>query len=215
MWFLSGLLLAFSLSMDAFGIGISYGLRNIKVLFIPRVIISLISVLFTALSIGIGDIILLVLPMDIAKFIGAAMLAFLGAFIVYQAVHKNKKYTKCIKKDKKTWNVVLKSFGVTIKIIRDPSFCDFDHSSDIDIKESIYLGVALSIDSFGAGISSAVSGVNSLLVLLMVGGCQLLFISLGLFLGGRLSLIKNINSNVFMVISGVILIALAGVRLFL
>lgn len=211
MWFLSGILLAVSLSMDALGIGISYGLRNVKVPIVPKFIISLISVLFTGLAVGIGNIILLVLPADIAKLMGSVMLGILGIFIIYQSLHKDNEYTK---NSTRTWSMVLKSFGITIKIIRDPISCDFDKSSHIDVKEAIYLGVALSIDSFGAGISSAVSGINSFFVPVMVGICQFLFLSLGLLFGVKLSSLKWFNSKFFVTLSGVMLIILSGIRYF-
>lgn len=216
MWFLSGILLAVSLSMDALGIGVSYGLRGIKVPNKPKLIISFISLLFTAVAIGIGNIIVLFLPDYLAKLIGSGMLLVLGVVILIQVLGKNKK--KVDEKEKnteKTWTLNVKPLGFAIKIIREKTSLTALKSDIMGIRESIYMGVALSIDSFGAGISSAVSGMNDFFVPLMVGVCQFIFLSLGLFCGQKLTSFKKINSDVFMVLSGAILIILACVRYFL
>ncbi len=207
------ILLAMSLSMDSMGIGISYGLRKVRISLIVKIIISLISIIFTATSIFIGELILLIIDKDIAKLLGCLMLIGLGAFIIYQALRKNQKDKKSIRP--MTRSFMLKSFGITIKIIRDPISCDFDRSSHIDIKEAIYLGVALSIDSFGAGISSVVSGLDSYFIPLAVGLCQFLFLSGGIILGKKISTLKKVDSKIFVVASGVLLIVLAFIRYFI
>lgn len=213
MWFLSGVLLATSLSMDALGIGISYGLRSIKVPNLPKIIIGFISLLFTAIAIGIGNIIVLFLPAYLTKLIGAGMLAVLGMIIVIQAVWKNKKVISENTKKNKTWLWNIKSLGITVKITRAPEVLD-KNSNKMSVKESIYMGVALSIDSFGAGISSAVSGMNNLFVPIMVGVCQFVFLSFGIICGQKLTSFKRIDSDIFMVLSGALLIILAFVRYF-
>lgn len=215
MWFLSGILLAISLSMDALGIGVSYGLRGIKVPNVPKIIISFISLLFTAVAIGIGNVIVLFLPDYLAKLIGSGMLIILGIFIIIQAINKGNKDVINKEEPNKIWSLVLKPIGITIKIIRETTSCDIDKTDNIGIKESIYMGVALSIDSFGAGISSAVSGINNLFVPIMVGLCQFIFLSFGVICGQKLTSFKKVDSNIFMVLSGLILIILAGIRYFM
>lgn len=215
MWLFSAILLAVSLSMDALGIGISYGLRKVQVTTLPKVIISLISLIFTALAIGIGNVIALILPEQLAKLIGSAMLLVLGVVIIVQALGGKSTSESKKKPTPKTWSWTIKSLGVSIRITRAPVANDIDKAPAINVKESLYLGVALSIDSFGAGISSAVAGVNSFLVPVLVGLCQFVFLSLGLYCGSKLTAIQKLNSNFFMFLSGTILITLACVRYFL
>ncbi len=215
MWLFSAILLAVSLSMDALGIGISYGLRKVRVATLPKVIISLISLIFTALAIGIGNVIALILPDQLAKLIGSAMLVVLGVIIIVQALSGSDSNESKKKPTPKTWSWTIKSLGVSIRITRAPVDNDIDKAPAINVKESLYLGVALSIDSFGAGISSAVAGVNSFLVPVLVGLCQFVFLSLGLYCGSKLTAIQKLKSNFFMFLSGTILITLACVRYFL
>ena len=212
------LLLAVSLSMDAVGIGISYGLRGIKTPWSARLIICVISILFTGLAVGLGNLMLMVIPPAAAKLIGALMLAALGLFIIVQSFYEQKKEETPKKKRKKNdtiLDVAFKSLGISIKIMRNPPSGDIDKSAHIDAVEAVYLGVALSIDSFGAVVSSAISCLSSFHVPFAAGGCQLLFLCLGDLFGRRLKLFHSVNSQVFVVISGVLLIVLSMVRYFL
>lgn len=222
MWILSGILLAISLSMDALGIGVSYGLRGKKVPLLPKVIISLISLAFTAAAIGIGNIIVLFLPDQLAKLIGSGMLGVLGVMIIIQALSKKEGEVEpepeVQRPQRKIWKIALKPLGLTIKIIRNEIYekaSNVDSAAIMGIKESLYMGVALSIDSFGAGISSAVSGINNFFVPVMVGLCQFIFLSLGIFCGQKLTSIKKADPKIFMLLSGAILVVLAIIRYFL
>lgn len=207
------ILLSVSLSMDSLGIGISYGIRKIKIPCAARITICIISILFTAIAVAFGSLILLIMPADISKLIGILMLAILGIFIIMSSILPNKKRKK--EKPKHVWNIALKPFGITVKIIKNPVSCDFDSSKHIDIIEAIYLGVALSIDSFAAGVSYVVSGgINVLIIPISVGICQLIFLSLGDFTGKKISSISKIDSKVFVIISGLLLIAMAISRIF-
>lgn len=206
------ILLSVSLSIDALGIGVSYGLRKIRISICPKIIICSISILFTAIAILIGNVLVTFIPYNISKIIGCVMLLILGAFIIFQALFKNEETKK--PKQQKVFSFGLKTFGITIKIIRDPVSCDFDKSMHIDTFEAIYLGTALSIDSFGAGICSSITGMNSFFIPIAVGLCQLLFLCIGNFFGSKLACLKNIDSKIFIVCSGIIMISLAFVRYF-
>lgn len=181
---MTAILLALSLSVDALGIGISYGLRNIKTPFSAKVIISFLSFFITAIAILCGNFILLFLPPEVAKWGGALMLIFLGLFIVFS------------------------------NLLKKPEGYDIDHSQHIDIKEAFFLGTALSIDSFGTGICSAVMGLNSLFIPLMVALCQLLFLCGGNLLGKKLRSVRSLPPSVFTILSGLLLIIIALIRLF-
>lgn len=218
MWILSGILLAISLSMDALGIGVSYGLRDKKVPLLPKVIISLISLAFTAAAIGIGNVIVLFLPDQLAKLIGSGMLGVLGVAIIIQALSKKdveEEQEEAQKPPKKTWKIALKPLGLTVKIIRNEiqkNGSNGESATTMGIRESLYMGVALSIDSFGAGISSAVSGINNFFVPIMVGLCQFIFLTLGIFCGQKLTSVKKADPKIFMLLSGAILVVLAIIR---
>ncbi len=56
MSFAAVLILAVSLSMDALGIGISYGLRGIRVSWKARVVICAMSMMVTGAAVGLGSV---------------------------------------------------------------------------------------------------------------------------------------------------------------
>lgn len=211
MGILALILLSVSLSMDSLGIGISYGIRKIRIPWSAKLIICAISMIITAIAVTLGTLILVVIPGKVAEIIGILMLAFLGLFIILSAVLPKRE-----KKSKSVRSIVLKPLGITVKIIRNPVSCDFDKSKHIDILEAVYLGIALSIDSFAAGVSSVISGgINSLMIPVAVGLAQLLFLTLGDTIGKKISSISKIDSKVFVVISGSLLIVMALLRVFL
>lgn len=204
--------LALSLSIDSFGIGMSYGMRKIKVPFSAAVILSVMAFSFSGLSILAGSILLKILPPLAAKLIGVSILMFMGVWIIIQGFRK--KSPDVPKEDKTILNLIIKSLGITIKIIRTPESCDMNHSSEIEPSEALYLGFALSIDSIGAGIGTAIIGLNTMLMPFCVALFQLLFLFGGLEAGKKLILTK-INNKLCIIISGGILICVGFIRLIL
>ena len=207
------LIFAVALSIDALGIGLSYGIRKIKISVLAKAIICGISVLFTEVALLIGSAALYMLPAEVSRFIGSGMLVLLGLFIIFEAIFKKEKNEERCSKEKIS-SFSLKHIGITIKIIKDPVLCDFNKSANIDPLEAVYLGVALSIDSFGVGIGSAATGVNSIFIPIFVGAFQILFLCIGCFLGKKIYKNSRMDSKVFVLISGVLIIALAIVRAF-
>ncbi len=209
------IILAVSLSIDALGIGISYGIRKIKVPLYAFMIVSTLAFLFSATSIALGSLLLVFLPKSVSVWIGVVILICMGVWIIYQGLKTEQQpKPKKEKKEPKPINIFIKSLGITIKIIRTPESCDLDRSNSIDPLEAVYLGIALSIDSFGAGIGSAVMGLNSISIPVAVVLFQILFLSSGLLIGKKISFHRS-ESNVWVVISGSLLIVLALTRLFL
>lgn len=208
------LALAFSLSIDALGIGTSYGIRKIKIPIYATVIIAALAFLFTSVSIFFGTILLHFLPPSIAKLIGIFILILMGIWIIYQGLHDKKEVKDTSKKDETIFNMIIKSLGITIKIIRTPEYCDMDKSSSIEPIEALYLGVALSVDSIGAGIGTAVLGLNTIAIPICVAVFQILFLHIGLTIGKKLR-IFNGESNIWVILSGSILILVGIIRLFI
>lgn len=174
------ILLAISLSMDALGLGISYGLRMIKIPILAKLVIALISAIFMLIAVILGNCIATIFPAIFSKIIGVTILAVLGTWILFQ--------------DK-------------------PISYDLDKSLHIDIFEALCLGVALSIDSVGAGIGSAIAGFGTYLLPISAAFFQLSFLTVGTIIGSRTTLIKKVNSRVLTLASGIILIVLAFFRL--
>lgn len=213
---LTYLVLAISVSIDSLGIGITYGLRNTIITRFAKIILFIISVLITAFSVCIGNTISNIFPKIVTTFIGSIFLAFMGLFVIYQSL-KNKdeiKKDSKVKNEQKVYKFFIDFLGITIQIIRNPISSDLDGSKNIDWKEALYLGIALSIDSVCIGICSSVIGYGSLLFPILVAIFQLSFLSAGRFLGEKISSVSSIPENIWNVLSGVLLICIGISRFF-
>lgn len=210
----SCLILAISSSIDSLGIGITYGIKNTKITITARLILFLISLLVSTLSISIGNFITSFLSPLICNIIGFFMLTLMGLFIIFQSFKKTN--DKPFVKDdcqNKIYSLFIESLGITIQIIKNPIHSDLDNSKKIDAKEALYLGIALSLDCFCIGIGNAMLGTTSFVFPILVSTFQLVFLSLGLFLGNKLKLVTNIPDNIWSIISGLLLIFIGASKL--
>ena len=212
------LFLAISSSIDSFGIGITYGIRNTKISNLAKFILFIISFVVSFFAVYFGDFLKNLLPCNIANYIGAFLLIILGVFVCCQAFRKdmdnNEKTYDEIFSEPKIYRFFIKFLGITIQIIKDPISSDLDKSNLIDGKEAIFLGVALSLDSFAIGISSGILGIHSLLFPLLVSIFQLIFISLGNSVGRLLNSFNKIPEYIWSMISGILLIIIGIIKLF-
>lgn len=169
--------LAISSSIDSLGIGITYGIKNTTISRFGKIILFIISFLVTTISITIGNNIKEFFPKFVTNFIGFFILILMGAFVIFQALRNNCKNN-----------------------------FDLDFSNSIDWKEAIFLGLALSLDSFCIGIVGSVVGINYSIFPFLISAFQLLFISLGNILGKKLHNISSLPNNIWSIVSGFLLI---------
>ena len=230
--FIQSFLLAISTSIDSLGIGITYGIKNTKISHIGKIILLTISFSISSLAIGFGNIIKNIFSPFFTKLIGSFILIGMGLFIYYEArkkensnnnftkksdvktIYKNMKQSKIKNNEQKVYHFFIKFLGITIKIIKDPISSDLDKSNSIDSKEALFLGLALSLDSFCIGIGSSIIGINSTLSPILVSCFQLIFISIGNFIGRKLYNFSKIPDNIWSILSSILLILIGICRLF-
>lgn len=199
------LALSAALSADAFGIGLSCAVRGIKNPLSAKLLISLISAAVTAAAVFLGGIIGGFLPETTGKIAGAVMLIVLGSYTGIGAVREERKKKNTGKESRTV-------LSAAAEIIRDPSACDMDHSEAVEIREAVYIGAALSADSFSAGIGTGMGGA-ALSVPIFCGLFQLFMLSSGEFAGNLIRGRKNIKQIWFSVLSALILILVGIVKL--
>ena len=210
---LNCVVLALSVSIDSFGIGITYGIKNTKITNLSKLILFFISLIVTIVSINFGKIISKIFSPFFTNLLGCLILVAMGIVFVFQGLSKKKNIKNPLNTQKK-YNFFIKWLGITIQIIKDPISSDFDKSNTISSKEALYLGTALSLDSLCIGIGSSMLNISSYLFPLLVAIFQLLFISFGNFIGKELKNLSSINDNIWSFISGILLI-LIGLLKFL
>ena len=211
------IILAVALSIDAFGIGISYGVRKIDFKVLSLAIISFIAFLFSSVSIWFGNIIASFFSEKITSFISILILVILGLFIIKKGLEKNENIEPISiptinNEHKNLYSFFIKSLGITINVIKTPSICDINHSLKIDPKEALYLGIALSLDCIGTSIAVSSFEKNTFLFPVFIVIFQLTFLLLGTFLGKK-TIIKVLDESKISIISGLILIVIGFLRL--
>lgn len=80
--FISALLFGISASLDSLLVGVSYGIRGIRVRFWQNMVISLITLLGTCLSVGLGQRLAPFLPEIIRNYAGSLILILLGFYYI-------------------------------------------------------------------------------------------------------------------------------------
>lgn len=204
---LTCMLLALSTSIDSIGIGLTYGIRDITISRQSKIILFIISLIISSISILIGNTLNNILSEEITNIIGSLILFFIGLIIIVQTLKREKR------QEKKVYKLFIRFLGITIQIIKDPITSDFDNSKKIDSKEAIYLGTALSLDSFSVGIGAGMLGSISIIFPLIVSLFQIVFLSLGRNIGEKLNKKIHIPSKIWSILSAVLLILIGIVRL--
>ena len=224
---LNTLFLAISSSIDSLGIGVTYGIKNTKISYVGKIVLFFISFSFSILSIWFGNSIKDIFSPFFANTIGISILIFMGFFICFQSLKKENKTSDNYFKNKnnllnktsfntnnneinneKIYSFFIDFLGITIKIIKNPIYSDLDSSNSIDSKEALFLGLALSLDSFCIGVGGSIIGISSILFPLFIASFQLIFLSFGNFLGRKLHKLSSLPSNIWSTISGLLLITL-------
>ena len=84
--FLAILILAISVSIDSFGIGITYGIRNTTINKLSATTLFVLSMLFSSISIFLGNIIFSIIPENVVKFISIILLFGMGIWIILETI---------------------------------------------------------------------------------------------------------------------------------
>ena len=109
--------------------------------------------------------------------------------------------------------LVLMGLLIVFKTDCEDQTFDLDNSNDIDIKEALILGIALSLDNFCIGIGAISLGINMFIFALAIAFLQFAFLSIGNFLGIHLSNFNKVPQSIWTKISGVLLILIGLFKL--
>lgn len=198
--------------MIHFGIGFTYGIKNTIISNLGKFVLFLISFSISIISLYFGNFIKFIFPEFITNYLGSFIFIIIGLFISFHSFKKEKEdnhnYIENNKNfsEEKTYSLFIKFLGITIKIIKNPIYSDLDNSNKIDSKEALFLGLALSMDSICIGIGGGIIGINTYIFPFLIGFFQLFFLKLGTLLGKKLYNFSKLPSNIWSIISGILLI---------
>lgn len=203
--------LATSSSLDNFGVGIAYGIRNIRISWISNLVIAVICFLFSMAGIVFGLWLAQILPDILPSLAGGFLLFIIGLRIVLLAAPRKKQAANS--EDNKA---VAHSTSIK-EILEHPEIADSDKSGEISFGESIILGIALSANALTNGLGAGLLGLSPLAISLTSAVGSFITVWTGALLGQRVANVR-IGSftlgEVGTVLSGIILIVIAAEAFF-
>nr|WP_125665732.1 sporulation membrane protein YtaF [Paenibacillus baekrokdamisoli] len=222
------ILLAFAVSLDGFGVGVTYGMRRIRIPILSVVIIALCSGIVVWVSMQIGAVLSGYMSPMFAKGIGAVLLMLIGCWALYQYWRRShlrdsdsvpveeeqiqrQEATLDTEEASTVLILELKRLGLVIQILRTPQMADVDRSGIISASEALLLGIALSLDSFGAGLGAAMIGFSPILTAVVLSTTSGLFLLAGMKLGFKFAAWQGMRA--LSILPGILLFVMGLVKL--
>lgn len=206
---ISLLLLAFAVSLDSFSVGLTYGLRKMKIPVKSIGVIAVCSAAVLMTAMMIGHFLESFFSPELAETIGGTVLIVLGGWVLFQFFRDDQ--SEMLSHEKIILNFEIKSLGIVINILKKPMSADFDRSGTINGIEAVMLGLALSLDAFGAGIGAALLGFSPGYLALTVACMSSLFVYAGMRMGSYFS--ERSWLQKFSFVPGILLIIIGLLKL--
>lgn len=219
-------ILAMAISIDGFAVGVTYGIRKIKIGFLPLLLVGSISAMSIYLTNILGSTLADKIGLDLAKKLGSLILVGIGIWVVYSAYincnsskedynndreKESHRHEDILAGKKLLLSFKIKSMGLIINILKEPVTADFDKSGTINYAEAFFLGFALALDALGAGLGAGLTGYTGLWIPIIIGTITVLFVGGGVLLGHK---VGNFLPEHFEVIPGFIIICLGILNFF-
>lgn len=204
MMILEAVILASTLSVDAFIASFAYGNSKIKIQFPTVLIISLVSSGILGIFLFLGGLVRPYLPSNLGSILCFAVLFLIGMTKILDNLMKS-----IIRRQgelSKNIHFSLFHLRFILNVYADPELVDVDSSKTISPMEACSLAVALSLDGMAAGFGAALGEVNGWFVFLASFVTNAVAVMLGETLGQRTS--ERMGGQLSW-LSGAVLIVLA------
>ena len=181
--FLKCIFLALSASIDALGLGITYGIKKTKMSKSGNLIIFTTLFCLSGLSVFIGHYISTLFSPVVSAILGASLLILLGIYNIFKSPNNT-----------------------------STNF-DTDGSNYIDAKEAFILGLAVAVDASCVSLGSGMIGIAGLILPLLMAVFHTFFVNCGNLVATNIASRFTISSKLLSNLSGIILIFIGFVRL--
>jgi len=190
--------IALTNNFDNIGVRIAYSIRGIRISTLINLWISVITFVISFFAAFSGTLISGVISKQLSSMIAMLLLTAIGSWMILEPYLKkdNDSTDESVQGNKKSASHVL----------LHPQNADMDNSKHIDFREATFLGIALSINNVGGGVSAGMIGLNSF----WVGFLSAVLSFLALWAGNYVAefFIKWNISNKASVVAGLLLIAI-------
>lgn len=177
--YFSSLLFAVSASLDAFIVGITYGIRRIHIPLLHNLLISLITLAGTLLSICLGRSLSPLLAGGMAEIAGSAILIGMGAFYLLKfLILTLREYRQAPNHYAAACSCPPGQYAKASDDTVPQPFPCFQTR-----RELLLMGLALSANNMGIGIGASIAGIPLLSACICTFFCSVCFLMLGNLLG--------------------------------
>lgn len=154
MIFLSPLLLSVASNLNALQVSLDYKQKKIHLPKFSILLIAIITTIGTFISMHIGKFILIFFEPQLGNIFGAVLLSFTGIYFISENIRLRKLYAGY------DTSYYFESALQYKRIIESPSIVDLDKSNHIDIKECLYLSIALILNTIYTTFAAGLTGIN-------------------------------------------------------
>jgi putative sporulation protein YtaF len=198
---------AISSSVDNLGVGISYGIRNIRISLTANLLVAVICFVFSEAGILFGKWLSNIMPGVLPLLVGAFLLFIIGLRIILLAAPRKNQLSN---------NEITPKVGQTqsiTAILENPEIADIDKSGEIGLGEAIILGIALSANALTNGLGAGLLGLSPLAISLTAAAGSFITVWFGVSLGQKVADVR-IGSYTLgefgTIASGIILLIIAS-----
>lgn len=198
----SALFFAISASSDALVVGISYGTKRIRINLLSNLAVSLIAGAGTFFAMLFGKALNLLIPSYLENLIGSALLILFGAYMLLKTLRGKQNETVPPPEDNSFTQLEYCS-----KVLQHPELADTDHSQIIELRESIVLGLMLSLNNAALGVGASITGLNPYVTSAAATLFSMVFLRVGCYAGmkflyGKVSKYSDILSACIIILLG-------------
>ena len=152
--FLYTFFIALTNNLDNIGARVAYSIRGVKISLLINLWISVITFVISFFAAFSGKILSGLISRQLTSIIAMLLLSAIGLWMIFEPrVNKNRNSAGEPVKEKKGKD--------PCHVLLNPRNADMDDSKHIDFKEATLLGIALSINNIGGGMSAGLIGLNS------------------------------------------------------
>lgn len=201
--FITILIISFCISFDALAVGVSYGVKNIKISYFSQVLISVLSFIYTFIAIWIGQKLSMFFSDSISSIVSSVLFFLIALLMLWRFLSEKSDANPRPSKSPEG----------PLHVIKCPDESDLDNSGTIDFKESFLLSIALSIDCISAALGISMHNLYSIFLPILAGMFQFIFMRSGQFLG-KILVSKLSNLHKISLIPCILLFIIAILKLF-
>ncbi len=186
------ILVVFSIAanLDNLGVGIAYGLRRERISSRSNLVIAIMSIGLTFIAMKFGQWVQPILSVKVANDLGASVIIVVGIWVFFEVAIQ--RIGLILWRHLRRY--ILRKIGVKRQLDRSKTkpdlnalmrFLSQENPRGISVRETLILGVSLSLNAMAGGFGASLAGHNAIVTSCAVGVFSYLTIVIGQSLAGN------------------------------